>query len=118
MSVSCRHQRPPEAFADLWDTLAQGRPWTGLVKNRRKNGDFYWVLASATPIWGNGEVTGYMSIRSKLPADQRKVGDWSPNGAMTKKYLALTNRQAEVEAEIVDLGRAIMESDEPASSLH
>jgi hypothetical protein len=55
---------------------------------------------------------------AEVPAEQRKVGDWSPNGAMTKKYLALTNRQAEVEADIVDLGRAIMESDEPASSLH
>jgi hypothetical protein len=55
---------------------------------------------------------------AEVPADQRKVGEWSPNGAMTKKYLTLTNRQAEVEAEIVDLGRAIMESDEPASSLH
>jgi hypothetical protein len=37
---------------------------------------------------------------------------------MTKKYLALTNRQAEVETEIVTIGRAIMDSDEPASSLH
>jgi hypothetical protein len=55
---------------------------------------------------------------AEVPAEQRKVGDWSPNGAMTKKYLDLTNRQAEVESEIVDLGRAIMESDEPASSLH
>ncbi|MGB8398002.1 methyl-accepting chemotaxis protein [Bradyrhizobium sp.] len=62
---------PPEAFEDLWATLKAGKPWAGAVKNRRKNGDFYWVLASATPIWENGQVTGYMSIRSKLPADQR-----------------------------------------------
>jgi hypothetical protein len=55
---------------------------------------------------------------AEVPAEQRKVGDWSPNGAMTKKYLTLTNRQAEVEAELVEIGRAIMESDEPASSLH
>ena len=62
---------PPEAFADLWATLKAGKPWAGAVKNRRKNGDFYWVLASATPIWEGGQVAGYMSIRSKLPADQR-----------------------------------------------
>jgi len=62
---------PPEAFANLWETLKAGKPWAGAVKNRRKNGDFYWVLASATPIWEGGHVTGYMSIRSKLPADQR-----------------------------------------------
>ena len=41
---------PPEAFADLWRTLQAGEPWTGLVKNRRKNGDFYWVVANVVPI--------------------------------------------------------------------
>jgi PAS domain S-box-containing protein len=66
---------PPEAFEDLWVTVKAGKPWAGAVKNRRKNGDFYWVLASATPIWENGQVTGYMSIRSKLPADQRREAE-------------------------------------------
>ncbi|MGO8909014.1 MAG: methyl-accepting chemotaxis protein [Bradyrhizobium sp.] len=66
---------PPEAFADLWATLKAGKPWAGAVKNRRKNGDFYWVLASATPIWESGQVTGYMSIRSRLPADQREEAE-------------------------------------------
>ena len=66
---------PPEAFANLWETLKASKPWAGAVKNRRKNGDFYWVLASATPIWEGGRVTGYMSIRSKLPADQREEAE-------------------------------------------
>ncbi|MDP1940040.1 MAG: methyl-accepting chemotaxis protein [Gallionella sp.] len=57
---------PPEAFADLWNTLKAGRPWTGIVKNRCKNGDYYWVEANATPIRENGQVVGYMSVRSKL----------------------------------------------------
>ena len=56
---------PVEAFADLWKTLKAGRPWTGLVKNRRKNGDFYWVLANATPLVENNTVIGYISVRSK-----------------------------------------------------
>ncbi len=56
---------PPEAFADLWTTLKVGKPWTGLVKNRCKNGDYYWVEANATPIRENGQVVGYMSVRSK-----------------------------------------------------
>ena len=56
---------PPEAFKDLWDTLKQGRPWTGLVKNRCKNGDFYWVLANVAPIVERGEVSGYISVRRK-----------------------------------------------------
>jgi aerotaxis receptor len=62
---------PPEAFENLWDTLKAGKPWVGAVKNRRKNGDFYWVLATASPIRENGQITGFTSIRTKLPADQR-----------------------------------------------
>jgi aerotaxis receptor len=41
---------PPEAFADMWATLNACEPWTALVKNRRKNGDHYWVRANATPV--------------------------------------------------------------------
>ena len=66
---------PPAAFENLWATLKAGKPWTGAVKNRRKNGDFYWVLASATPIWENGQISGYMSVRTKLPADQREEAE-------------------------------------------
>ncbi len=66
---------PPEAFENLWDTLKAGKPWVGAVKNRRKNGDFYWVLATASPIRQNGHVTGYTSVRTRLPADQRKEAE-------------------------------------------
>jgi aerotaxis receptor len=56
---------PVEAFADLWQTLQAGLPWTGLIKNRCKNGDYYWVTANVTPIKENGQSTGYMSVRVK-----------------------------------------------------
>lgn len=62
---------PSEAFENLWATLKAGKPWVGAVKNRRKNGDFYWVLATASPIQNNGQVVGYTSVRTKLPSDQR-----------------------------------------------
>ena len=55
---------------------------------------------------------------AELPPEQRSASEWGPNGASTKKYLQLTERLADVESEIIDLGRAIVESDEPASSLH
>ncbi len=61
---------PAEAFADLWTTLKEGRPWTGLVKNRSKNGDFYWVLANITPIIEDGRTVGYMSVRTKPGREQ------------------------------------------------
>lgn len=66
---------PVEAFENLWDTLKAGKPWLGAIKNRRKNGGFYWVLATASAIRENGQVTGYTSIRTKLPADQRATAE-------------------------------------------
>ncbi|MGZ8911847.1 MAG: methyl-accepting chemotaxis protein [Methylobacter sp.] len=56
---------PAEAFEDLWKSMKAERPWTGVVKNRCKNGDFYWVLANITPYYENNELAGYMSVRSK-----------------------------------------------------
>jgi len=56
---------PPEAFADMWSTLKGGESWTALVKNRRKNGDHYWVRANATPVERRGQIVGYMSVRTK-----------------------------------------------------
>lgn len=61
---------PVEAFADLWATIKSGQPWSGLVKNRCKNGDYYWVLANVTPVVENGQTTGYMSVRTKPTNDQ------------------------------------------------
>ena len=61
---------PTQAFADMWATLKAGRSWTALVKNRRKNGDHYWVRANATPVQRNGQVTGYMSVRTKPTRDE------------------------------------------------
>ena len=54
---------PPQAFKWMWDTLKSERPWRGTVKNRCKNGDYYWVRATVAPIVENGRVTGYVSMR-------------------------------------------------------
>jgi len=56
---------PPEAFKDLWRTIGHGKPWSAIVKNRRKDGDHYWVVANVTPILKDGRVSGYMSVRVK-----------------------------------------------------
>ena len=60
---------PAEAFADMWSTIREGRPWTALVKNRRKNGDHYWVRANVTPVSEQGNVVGYLSVRVKPSRD-------------------------------------------------
>ncbi|MDR2260603.1 MAG: methyl-accepting chemotaxis protein [Azoarcus sp.] len=55
---------PRQAFADLWVTLKAGLPWRGIVKNRCKNGDHYWVDALIVPVKKNDETVGYMSVRT------------------------------------------------------
>ncbi|RKP50215.1 PAS domain-containing methyl-accepting chemotaxis protein [Pararobbsia silviterrae] len=64
---------PREAFADLWETIRAGRQWGALVKNRRKNGDYYWVRASVTPVIEQGRTVGYLSVRVK-PSRQEVSG--------------------------------------------
>src|SRR5512138_1695526 len=56
---------PAIVFADLWATIRAGRSWTGIVKNRRKDGGFYWVRSNITPIVEDGRTVGYMSVRVK-----------------------------------------------------
>lgn len=62
---------PKEAFADLWATIRSGKSWTGIVKNRRKSGGFYWVRANVTPMMdANGRIVGYMSVRVKPTSEE------------------------------------------------
>jgi PAS domain S-box-containing protein len=68
---------PEEAYEWMWRTIESGCTWRGLVKNRSKNGDFYWVEANVSPIYSEGQAIGYRSIRFK------------PNGNEVKKAAAL-----------------------------
>jgi aerotaxis receptor len=64
---------PAEAFRDMWATIQAGLPWTGLVKNRRKNGDHYWVQANATPMKDGDRIVGFLSVRT-LPSREQVQG--------------------------------------------
>jgi len=66
---------PKEAFADLWRDLKAGLPWRGMIKNRRKDGGFYWVMANATPLQTKGQISSYQSIRTAPTRDQIKHAD-------------------------------------------
>lgn len=62
---------PKAAFADMWSKLKRGDSWRGLVKNRCKNGDYYWVDAYVTPLYDGNEITGFQSVRCR-PTEQQK----------------------------------------------
>ncbi len=61
---------PPAAFQNLWDTIKAGQPWNGIVKNRAKNGDFYWVEANVAPVTRNGQIVEYISVRKEPSPEQ------------------------------------------------
>jgi aerotaxis receptor len=54
---------PPMAFENLWRSVKAGKPWIGLVKNRCKNGDYYWVHAYVSPVYEGDQIAGYQSVR-------------------------------------------------------
>jgi aerotaxis receptor len=66
---------PEEAFRDMWVTIAGGSPWSGMVKNRRKNGDHYWVMANVTPLFDGDRPAGYMSVRTEASRQQIEAAD-------------------------------------------
>jgi len=89
-----RHPDMPEAaFADLWQTVKGGLPWRGLVKNRCKNGDFYWVEAFVVPVKKNGQISGYMSVRTPARRDQRAAAEKAYAAAGQKGSLPASGRR-------------------------
>jgi aerotaxis receptor len=66
---------PAEAFRDMWATLQAGEPWTALVKNRRKDGGFYWVRANVTPVRDGSGICGYMSVRTKPGREEVRAAE-------------------------------------------
>ena len=91
-----RHPSMPKAaFKDLWDKLKRGDSWRGMVKNRCKNGDYYWVDAYVTPLYENDKIIGYQSVRTKPSEDQKKKAqqlyDTLNSGKSTLDFNANTN---------------------------
>ncbi|MBP8169262.1 MAG: Cache 3/Cache 2 fusion domain-containing protein [Azonexus sp.] len=87
---------PVEAYIDMWADLKDGRPWTGLVKNRCKNGDHYWVAANATPLRENGQVVGFMSVRRKVSPQQIQAADAAYRAIREKRAGGMEIRHGKV----------------------
>jgi aerotaxis receptor len=66
---------PAQAFERMWTVLKQGLPWMGVVKNRCKNGDHYWVDAFVSPIFEHGQIAGFQSVRKKPAADVTRMAE-------------------------------------------
>lgn len=80
---------PAAAFQWLWDDVKAGIPWTAPVKNRAKSGDHYWVMANVSPIYEDGKIVEYMSVRSR-PSDEAIA-------AAEELYAEIRNGEASLE---------------------
>jgi len=67
---------PKAAFAELWETITEGKEWTGIVKNLRKDGKYYWVYSHISPIQSDGVTTGYSAARR--PASKTEIEETIP----------------------------------------
>ena len=90
---------PKEAFVDLWKNILSGKSWSGIIKNKQKNGGFYWVKSDIIVLYKQGVHTGFMSVRSKPKAGEiaevenvyrkfklgKPEGLFFRNGAVVKK---------------------------------
>ncbi|ENM5767076.1 PAS domain-containing protein [Vibrio mimicus] len=76
---------PKAAFQDLWDHLKLKHAWRGAVKNRCKDGRYYWVDAFVTPIYEKGQLVGYQSVRRQLAPKVRERAE--------KAYRTIQNGQ-------------------------
>lgn len=94
-----RHPDVPAAvFEDMWRSLKKGLPWSQMVKNRRKDGGYYWVKANATPIFEEGKITGYMSVRSRISESEKQ--------AAAQAYQEIANSRAKIRNGQVYTGMA------------
>lgn len=110
---------PPAAFEDLWRDLKAGRPWRGVVKNRRKDGGYYWVVANASPVRENGQIVGYQSVRGCPTREEIAAassayariakGDTSiyvEHGRVIQRRLAMTNAFLSLRSQMTMAGLA------------
>lgn len=100
---------PAEVFSEMWSCLGRKKPWMGVVKNRCKNGDYYWVLAYVTPITEQGKVVGYESVRVNAPKDviERAENAYQKLKSSTRKGLPANFKMAKFTHEFAFLASLI-----------
>ncbi len=104
---------PEEAFRDMWQTIHEdGLPWSALVKNRRKNGDYYWVRANASPMRKGDQVVGYFSVRTKpqpeeVQAYEQLYATMRAEAAAGRRIHVLHHGQVRRTGGLAALGRAL-----------
>ena len=106
-----RHSDMPKAaFKEMWQKLEAGQSWRGIVKNRCKNGNFYWVHAFVSPLFEQGNLVGYQSVRvapkAEYVSQAQKIYQRLNNGKAVNDPISLTNKRV-LSAVCASLGLAV-----------
>ena len=82
-----RHSDMKEStYKELWETITSGKTWKGEIKNKKKNGDYYWVKASISPVFDNkGEIISYTAVREDI-TDKKIIEEISITDGLTNIY--------------------------------
>ena len=109
-----RHEESPkEIFQELWKTIQSGKEWRGEIKNRKKNGDFYWVEAIITPEYNSeNELVGYSAIRQDITS-KKEVEDLTKNLEIKveKRTAQLATKKHEIQELLDNVGQGFMHFD-------
>lgn len=82
----CHPDLPEEAFRGLWEAIARGAPWSAPLKNRRKDGSYYWVIANVKPLMQCNRPTGCMWMQTEASREQIEEAE--------RRYRAMGGGQA------------------------
>ena len=104
---------PPDAFASLWATVKAGLPWRGVVKNRCKSGDFYWVDALIVPVRRQNRTVGYMSVRTPptheaVHSAEELYRQMNKHGAQSVKSTRAPRKPLSLSVRIMSLTAALV----------
>jgi len=89
---------PDELFKDLWQTIKSGKSWYGEIKNRKKDGGYYWVQAHVEPFYGaDDKIIGYHALREDI-TDKKALEELQRQVEHINEYL-----QEEVDRRIKDI---------------
>ena len=82
-----RHSDMKEStYKELWETITSGKTWKGEIKNKKKNGDYYWVKASISPVFDNkGKIISYTAVREDI-TDKKIIEEISITDGLTNIY--------------------------------